>query len=256
MTHYTFTGTGTSQGVPLIGCTCKVCTSSNIKDSRLRTAFHIQSDTTSVCIDTGPDFRQQMIVNKIHKLDAVVFTHHHKDHIAGLDDIRAYNYTQQQAMDVYANALTIQNLHREFPYIFDGNNYPGIPQINLTEIKEDTIITIGNITLQPLPVLHYKLPVFGYLINNTVAYITDANNIPPQVMSLIKHVPILVLTALRLEPHISHFNLSQAIDIAQQCKAGNTYLTHISHQLGLHHEVSATLPPSVHLAFDNLKISL
>jgi phosphoribosyl 1,2-cyclic phosphate phosphodiesterase len=249
-----FLGTGTSQGVPLIGCKCKVCTSTHAKDARLRSAIHIQSDTTSIVIDTGPDFRQQMLRAQIEQLDAVVFTHSHKDHIAGLDDIRAYNYILKKAIDVYATKATQIALHKEFEYIFNGTNYPGIPQVNMHLFEHDAF-TIGDITLQPIEVWHHKMQVHGFRINN-FTYITDANYIDPNEYEKIKGSNILVLNALRHEKHISHFCLEEAIGISQNLGVAQTYLTHISHQLGLHDDVCNLLPNGCTLAFDNLIIEI
>jgi phosphoribosyl 1,2-cyclic phosphate phosphodiesterase len=252
----TFLGTGTSQGVPLIGCKCKVCVSKNIKDKRLRTALHIATKYTSIVIDTGPDFRQQMLQNKIKKLDAVLFTHNHKDHVAGLDDIRAFNYILQKSIDVYANKLTQKELKREFPYIFNGTNYPGIPQLNMNTISKKNSFQIGDIHIQPIEVMHYKLPVLGFRFNNKFTYITDANYIAPIEFKKIIDSEVLVLNALRNEKHISHFSLTEAMQIATEANAKQTYFTHASHQLGKHEAVNKTLPNNMHLAHDGLCLHL
>jgi phosphoribosyl 1,2-cyclic phosphate phosphodiesterase len=252
----TFLGTGTSQGVPLIACPCAICQSQNKKDKRLRTSILIETETTSICIDTGPDFRYQMLRAQNKQLDAVVFTHSHKDHIAGLDDIRAFNYILNKAIDIYANDETTAALKREFPYIFNGTNYPGIPQVNMHKIIAENKFTIGDITLEVLPVLHHKMEVYGYKINDKFCYITDANFINETTFNKIKNCEILVLNALRHEEHISHFTLNQAIEIAQKANAKKTYFTHISHQLGLHDDVCKHLPKSMQLAYDTLAINL
>jgi phosphoribosyl 1,2-cyclic phosphate phosphodiesterase len=252
----TFLGTGTSQGVPLIACKCSVCTSQNILDTRLRTSVLIQTKTTSLVIDTGPDFRQQMLVHKVKKLDAVLYTHSHKDHVAGLDDIRAFNYILQKPIDVFANKATQKSLKKEFSYIFSKASYPGIPQINMHTINGNQGFTVGNIHIQPIKVLHYKMPVLGFKINNAFTYITDANFISTTELKKILNSKVLVLNALRQEEHISHFSLPQAIAIAKNSKAQQTYFTHISHQLGKHQVVNKTLPPSMQLAYDGLTLHL
>jgi phosphoribosyl 1,2-cyclic phosphate phosphodiesterase len=252
----TFLGTGTSQGVPLIGCTCKVCTSTNPKDNRLRCAIAVQTETTCIVVDAGPDFRQQMLRYKILDIDAILLTHSHKDHIAGLDDVRAYNYIHKKPMDVYANEFTLSELKREFPYVFNGTNYPGIPQINTHALQEDDSFTVGDIDVKVIPVLHHKLPVFCFLFNNAFAYITDANFIEQAQKEILKNVPHLTLNALRYEDHVSHFSLPQAIALSNELNAGNTYFTHISHQLGMHQEVNDTLQAQQQLAFDGLVVNI
>lgn len=251
----TFLGTGTSQGVPLIGCQCAVCKSINPKDNRLRSSLHIQSDRTSIVIDTGPDFRQQMLRENILDLDAVLFTHAHKDHIAGLDDIRAYNYILKKEIEVFANDATQEQIKKEFSYIFREIKYPGIPQINLNTIESDQPFTIGDLDIIPIDVMHYKLPVLGFRINN-FTYITDANYINDANLDKIKGSEVLVLNALRHEEHISHFTLQQAQGIAQQLEIPKTYFTHISHQLGLHTSINSALPENMNLAFDGLVLYL
>lgn len=252
----TFLGTGTSQGVPLIACKCKVCVSKNVLDKRLRTSVLIETKNTTLVIDTGPDFRQQMLRSKTKKMDAVLFTHSHKDHIAGLDDIRAFNYILQKPIDVFATTATQKEIKREFPYIFNGQNYPGIPQINLNTIAEKKTFTIGDLIIEPIEVLHYKMPVLGFKINNLFTYITDANYIDEKQLSKIENSKVLVLNALRHEKHVSHFSLNEAIEIATKAKAQNTYFTHISHQLGLHNSINKSLPTNMHLAHDGLQVHL
>jgi phosphoribosyl 1,2-cyclic phosphate phosphodiesterase len=248
----TFLGTGTSTGIPMIGCSCAVCTSTNQKDKRLRSSVLVESPTTTIVVDTTPDFRYQML--RIHntKLDAVLFTHPHKDHIAGLDDIRAYNFFQRKPMDVYANALTAEALKREFAYVFADKKYPGIPEINLNIIDE-TVFDIGDIQVQPFTVWHHKMPVLGFRFGN-FTYITDANKIEDPVKEKIKGSDIIVLNALRNEHHISHFNLQEAIELVQELKIPNAYFTHISHQLGKHDAVEKNLPQGIHLGYDGLKL--
>jgi phosphoribosyl 1,2-cyclic phosphate phosphodiesterase len=252
--HITFLGSGTSQGVPVIACDCEVCTSNDPRDNRLRSSVLIQAGDTTIVIDSGPDFRYQMLRAKVNKLDAIVFTHGHKDHTAGMDDVRAYNYFQQKEMDVYASKETEEVLRREFQYIFQNSNYPGVPQIKLHELRNQPF-AINGLEIIPIRVLHYKLEVFGFRIGD-FSYITDANYIAPQEMDKIKGSKILVLNALRREKHISHFTLQEAIDLAKQLGVEQTYFTHISHQLGLHSEVSENLPSGIHLAYDGLRLSL
>ncbi len=253
-TTVTFLGTGTSQGVPFIGCTCAVCTSPDKKDQRLRSSIWIKSATTSVVIDTGPDFRYQMLRAGVGQIDAVAYTHGHKDHVAGLDDIRAYNYWQNKGIDLYADEATEEVLRREFQYVFNGVHYPGIPVLDIRNINNQAF-TIGDLKFQPIKVLHYKLPVLGFRVGN-FTYITDANFIAQPEMEKIKGSDIVVLNALRHEAHISHFTLSEAIAVSDELGARQTYFTHISHQLGRHEEVEAGLPPGKHLAYDTLKINI
>lgn len=250
----TFLGTGTSTGIPMIACKCAVCTSANKKNKRLRTSILVESPSTTIVIDTTPDFRYQML--RIHntKLDAVLFTHPHKDHIAGLDDVRAYNFFQEKAMDVYANSLTEEALKREFAYVFADKKYPGIPEINLFTIDE-TPFVIGDIPVQPFTVWHHKMPVYGFRFKD-FTYITDANRIDEPVKQLIKDSKIVVLNALRNEQHVSHFTLQEAIALVQELKIPEAYFTHISHQLGLHKEVEKNLPQGIHLAYDGLTLNV
>jgi phosphoribosyl 1,2-cyclic phosphate phosphodiesterase len=254
MMDVTFLGTGTSQGVPLIACTCAICSSPDPLDKRLRTSVMVEVDGKVIVIDSGPDFRQQMLREKVKRLDALVFTHAHKDHIAGMDDIRAFNYITKSTIDVYADTIVQQAIHREFPYIFDDFKYPGVPEINLHHIGMDTFQAAG-VAITPIEVLHYKLPVKGFRIGD-FTYITDANFISDAEKEKIKGTRVLVLNALRKENHISHFNLYEAIDLAHELGASQTYLTHISHQLGMHKEVDALLPEGIHLAYDGLRIHL
>jgi len=250
-----FTGTGTSQGVPLIGCSCDVCTSPDPKDNRLRSSVLIENKGVRMVIDTGPDFRQQMLRYRVNTLDAVIFTHSHKDHIAGLDDIRAYNYFQQKAMDVYATLDTQNALRREFAYIFENQNYPGIPKINLHTIHEEASFEVLGNEIVPIKVLHYQMEVLGFRIGD-FTYITDANYIPETEIEKIKGSKYLVINALRKEKHISHYTLDEAIEVAQNIGASKTYFTHISHQLGLHEEVERELPENIFLSYDGLTLNL
>jgi phosphoribosyl 1,2-cyclic phosphate phosphodiesterase len=251
MFKFTFLGTGTSQGVPIIGCQCDICLSNHPKDKRLRTSVLIESETTTVVIDSGPDFRQQLLREDVRKLDGLIFTHSHKDHVAGMDDIRAFNYLQNKPVDVYATLFTQSVLKREFEYVFNNASYPGVPQLNLHTISKETVIRIGDIELQPIEVMHYKMPVLGFRIKN-LTYITDANAIDENELQKIVGSDILVLNALRRESHISHFTLDEAIAISTKLNPKQTYFTHISHQLGKHQDVDAELPAGINLAYDTL----
>lgn len=236
----------------MIACECEVCTSYNPHDNRLRSSILVQSETTTIVVDTTPDFRTQMLREGVKKLDAIVYTHPHKDHVAGLDDIRAYNYFQQRPMNVYANELTQTNLKREFPYIFEDYKYPGVPSINLHTIDLQPFV-IGDIPVTPILVYHLKMPVFGYRFG-PVTYITDANFISQEEKEKVKGSNTLILNALRKQSHISHFTLSEAIQLVEELEIPNAYFTHISHQLGLHDVISKELPANIHLAYDGLRL--
>jgi phosphoribosyl 1,2-cyclic phosphate phosphodiesterase len=248
----TFLGTGTSQGIPLIACNCVVCTSADERDKRLRTSILIETAKTRIAIDSGPDFRQQLLREKIKKLDAVVFTHEHKDHIAGLDEVRAFNFLNKMIMPVYATERVQKALHREFAYIFSDEKYPGIPEIELHTF-DNAPFYVGDILLEPVNVMHYKLLVKGFRVNK-FAYITDANFIEESEKDKLKNLDVLVLNALRREPHISHFTFAEAIKLVEELKPKKAYFTHIAHQLGLHSEVSKELPKNIELAFDGLQL--
>lgn len=248
----TFLGTGTSSGVPMIGCDCEVCSSDNSKDRRLRSSILVQSKTTSIVVDSGPDFRQQMLRENVKRLDAVIFTHSHKDHIAGLDDVRAYNYYQQKPMQVYGTEFTLQRVVAEFNYAFSENKYPGTPSIHLNTIDEEVFL-IGDILIQPIPVWHLRMPVMGFRFGN-FTYITDANQIDEESKEKVKGSKTLVINALRKQKHISHFTLNEACTLADELGVEQTYFTHISHQLGLNDLINNELANNKQLAFDGLKI--
>ncbi|WP_316804496.1 MBL fold metallo-hydrolase [Pedobacter nototheniae] len=251
----TFLGTGTSQGVPVITCKCEVCQSTDKRNNRLRTSVLVELGDKTMVIDSGPDFRYQLLRANVQDLDAVLFTHEHKDHIAGLDDIRPFNYLLHKVIDVYASERVQEALKREFQYIFAETKYHGLPQINLHKVVNGKDFKIGAHTIIPFEVLHYRLPITGYRIND-FTYITDAKTLPDASIEAIKGTKILVLNALQKEPHISHFTLDEAVAFAKRVGAEMTYLTHISHNLGLHEEVEKDLPPNIRLAYDGLTVEL
>ncbi|MBK9192511.1 MAG: MBL fold metallo-hydrolase [Crocinitomicaceae bacterium] len=251
---FTFLGTGTSQGIPVIACDCEVCSSIDKKDNRTRTSLLINADGKNLVIDTGPDFRQQMLRENVKTLEAVIFTHEHKDHIAGMDDIRAFNFIAQKPMRIYATEKVFAALQREYHYVYSGSDYPGIPQVE-TIIFENEPITFFNQKIIPVNVMHHKMPVKAFRIQD-FTYITDANFIIDESMRQIAGTRILVINALRKEKHISHFNLEEALEIIQKIKPEKAYLTHISHLLGKHEDISKELPAGVELAYDGLKIEL
>lgn len=250
----TFLGTGTSSGVPMIGCSCDVCISSDPHDNRLRSSILVQSATTTVVVDTTPDFRYQMLRTQTNHLDAVLYTHPHKDHMAGLDDIRAYNFTSKKAMNIYANSLTGEAVRRDFYYAFTDTKYSGAPELNLITI-DDSPFFIGDIPVVPIEVIHHKMPVVGFRFGQ-FTYITDANRIEEAEKEKIRGSKVLVLNALRKELHISHFTLSEAIAMAVELDVPEVYFTHISHQLGGHAAINQELPPHIRLAYDGLTIRL
>lgn len=250
----TFLGTGTSQGIPLIACKCDVCTSSNPKDKRLRVSVLIETKGRTFVIDTGPDFRQQMLRENVSKLDGVIFTHEHMDHIAGLDDVKAFNFILKKHIDVYATSHVQKAIRRVYSYIFEGLNYPGIPKINMHTIDNNTF-SIEGVKFTPIEVMHYKLPVLGFRIGD-FTYITDANSISEREKEKIKGSKVVVLNALRKEKHISHFTLDEAVKLLTGLNPEKAYLTHFSHQLGLHDKINEELPGFIELAYDGLQISM
>ncbi|MFT6850637.1 MAG: phosphoribosyl 1,2-cyclic phosphate phosphodiesterase [Sphingobacteriales bacterium] len=250
----TFLGTGTSQGVPVIACNCKVCISSDEEDKRLRTSIMIEHQGSNFVIDSGPDFRTQMLRENVQKLDAIIFTHEHKDHTAGLDDVRAFNFKSKKSIPIYAHPRVQESLKMEFGYIFADNKYPGTPQIDIHSIDKDPFF-VNDIKFAPIEVLHYTLPVLGFRVEG-FTYITDAKTISESEKEKIKGTKVLVLNALRRESHISHFTLEEALELIAEINPEKAYLTHISHQLGKHHELQQEIPENVFMAYDGLKVTI
>lgn len=249
----TFLGTGTSQGVPVIACDCEVCSSSDRHDKRLRVSVLVEDNSRALVIDSGPDFRYQMLRAGVKHLDAILFTHEHKDHVAGLDDVRAFNYKQQAEIDVYAHKRVQNALKNEFHYIFSEAKYPGIPRLELHEIKDNETFYVSGIHIIPILVMHFQLPVYGFRIGD-FSYITDAKTISEPERDKIRGSKVLVINALQKENHISHLTFDEALLLAKEIGAEKTYLTHISHRLGTHKEISEELPDGVYLAYDGLEL--
>lgn len=249
----TFLGTGTSQGVPLIGCPCEVCTSTDKRNKRLRSSIWVQARGVSVVIDSGPDFRYQMLRAGVKQLDGIVYTHGHKDHVAGMDDVRAYNFFTDQPVNLYATEETQQTLMREFSYVFADVHYPGVPRVHLNSIYPSQPFEIKGLMFTPILVKHMYMDVLGFRIGD-FTYITDANYITPDELDKIRGSKALVLNALRHEKHPSHFTLNEAIAVAESTGVQNTYFTHISHQLGRHADVESQLPDGIHLSYDGLTL--
>ncbi|PKP38518.1 MAG: MBL fold metallo-hydrolase [Bacteroidetes bacterium HGW-Bacteroidetes-14] len=255
----TFLGTGTSQGIPMIGCSCSVCRSSDPKDNRLRSSAFIEYKGFKILIDAGPDFRQQLLRANIGDLDAILLTHEHKDHTGGLDDVRAINYFGSKALPIYCEERVLRSLEREYSYAFAENRYPGVPEFDIRVIdesafsieKENGHKPDPSAEIVPVRVWHYKLPVLGFRIGD-IAYITDANRIEDKEYEKLKGVKILVINTVRHQRHISHFSLSEAVEVAKKVGARRTFLTHLSHQIGCHSDLSAELPPGIEPAYDGL----
>ncbi|HEY9116585.1 MAG TPA: MBL fold metallo-hydrolase [Roseivirga sp.] len=248
----TILGSGTSQGVPVIGCRCNVCSSLDFRDKRLRSSVHITCEGKSLIIDSGPDFRQQVLRERIENLDALLFTHEHKDHTAGMDDIRSFNFLQGKDMPIYADPRVISQLKREYAYVFAEKKYPGVPKVEVHKLNGD-VFSVKNITITPIEVMHYKLPVYGFRIGD-FTYITDAKTISPASIEKIKGSKVIVLNALQQTDHLSHFTLEEAIEMANLLGAKTTYFTHLSHKMGKHEEIEKILPANIYLAYDGLQI--
>lgn len=250
-----FLGTGTSQGVPVIGCRCSVCLSPDPADKRLRTSAALFVRDKVWVIDTGPDFRQQALRAELPTVDAVLFTHAHKDHIAGLDDVRPYNYLQEKRIPIFADPLAAQQLRREFSYAFCEPYYPGIPLLDLWELEPLAPFCLHEVVVWPLPLWHHRLPILGYKVGK-LAYLTDVSRIPEETWPHLEGLEVLVLSALRREPHISHLHLEAALAIIERLAPQQAFLTHISHLMGRHKEVQAQLPRRVALAYDGLVVEV
>ena len=250
----TFLGTGTSQGVPVIACRCRVCASADPRDSRLRTSALLKTDGKNILIDIGPDFRQQMLRHRVDHLEAILITHAHRDHVGGLDDIRSFNYVQHRKMDIFLNAEARHAIERDYRYIFVPHEYPGLPEAELHTV-DSTPFTAAGVEVTPICAMHKDLPVLGYRIGD-LAYITDANYIGQSEMDKLKGVRLLVVNALRKEKHFSHFCLPEALDVIRTVAPERAYLTHMSHEMGLHAEVQRELPDGVFLAYDNLEVEI
>jgi len=250
----TFLGTGTSQGVPVVACQCAVCLSENPKDKRLRASVMIETEGQCLVVDAGPDFRQQMLTHQVRHLNGILITHEHVDHIFGLDDIRAFNWVQKQATDIYAEERVQIAIRRIFDYVFSTWKYPGIPQMHL-HLIENSSFMINDLEIIPVRGYHYKLPVFGFRFGK-IAYVTDVNHLEDAEIEKLQGLDVLVLNALRKEDHISHYSLNQALEVIAEVKPGKAYLTHLSHQMGFYDEVQAELPENVFLAYDGLEITI
>ncbi|MCJ8289008.1 MAG: MBL fold metallo-hydrolase [Crocinitomicaceae bacterium] len=251
----TMLGTGTSQGVPVIACDCKVCTSTDERDNRLRCSVLISIGEENYCIDSGPDFRQQMLREQVNTLSGIIFTHEHKDHVAGLDDVRAFNFREKKDMDIYCSTSVEAALRREFHYAFAEDKYPGVPSLNIIPIDTSPFKLTNGVEIIPIEVLHYEMPVLGFRIGD-FTYITDAKTVSEEEKSKIYGSEILVVNALRKEEHISHFNLEEALAFIAEVNPKKAYLTHISHLFGTHEEILSMLPPNVYPAYDGLTFDL
>lgn len=251
--HILFLGTGTSVGIPMIGCTCEVCVSADPADKRLRTSAIIAINGINLLIDIGPDFRFQMLRSKIHNLSGILLTHDHRDHVAGLDDLRAFNFIHNKSYPIYCNEATLKGVREQFGFIFDNVSYNSKAQFDIHLISKDARFTVEDIEVQPIEVIHGKQAILGYRLLS-LTYITDASHIEETELEKMKGTEILVLNALRLQPHPTHFSLHRALEIIEIIQPKQTYLTHISHHMGLHASISSTLPENVFLAYDGLSV--
>ncbi|MEN8928691.1 MAG: MBL fold metallo-hydrolase [Flavobacteriales bacterium] len=251
----TFLGTGTSQGIPVIACTCEVCQSKNEKDKRLRVSVLIETENNTLVVDSGPDFRTQMLRANVQNIDGILYTHEHKDHVAGMDDVRPFCFKHKKEIEIFAHQRVLNQLKQEFHYVFDERfNYPGIPRISANVIT-NTPFEINGETITPIDGLHYKLQVFGFRIGD-FTYITDMNSISDEEVEKIKGTKVLVLNALQKKEHISHFTLDEAIEMVKRINPEKAYFTHMSHTLGLHADIMNELPENIELAWDGLEINL
>jgi len=248
-----FLGTGTSQGIPIIGCSCSVCQSNDSKDKRTRSSIHVIYDGVHVQIDTGPDFRAQMLREQLMNIDAVLFTHEHQDHIAGLDDTRPIIFRTGKTMQIYAQKRVIKRIEKVYDYAFEEQPYPGAPKIEAHVIDESQSFRIKGLKIIPLPIVHGRLPILGFRIGN-MAYLTDTNGIPEATLELLNGLDVLILDALHHQNHFSHFTLNQAVNTANEIGAKQTYFIHMSHYMGLHKDVDEHLEQGQNLAYDGLRI--
>jgi len=251
----TILGSGTSQGVPVIACNCSVCSSDNSKDVRLRSSIMFTVNDENYVVDSGPDFRQQMLRENVQSLRAVLYTHEHKDHIAGMDDVRAFNFKEKRDMEIFCSNSVEEALRREFYYVFGANTYPGIPKVNLNRINKDKFVLPCGESITPIEVMHYKMPVLGFRVKD-FTYITDAKTISEEEKQKVKGSKILIVNALRKEEHISHFNLNEALAFIKEINPEQAFLTHISHLFGKHEEIEQELPENVKVAYDGLTIEI
>lgn len=253
----TFLGTGTSQGIPVVACSCEVCRSLDVRDTRFRTSCMLELNDKRIVIDAGPDFRQQMLKHGVQSLDAILITHAHRDHVGGLDDVRAFNYAQTKDMPIYGNQKALDWIKRDFSYAFVEHSYPGIPKFDLRriDVKTEGMVNVEGIPVVPVEVMHHKLPALAFRVGN-FTYITDAKTITEKELNKIKGTQVLVVNALRREEHFSHFTLSEALNLIEFIQPERAYLTHISHYLGKYEDVSKELPKNVFLAYDDLQITI
>ena len=246
-----FLGTGTSQGVPVIGCDCHVCVSADPKDKRYRTSAYVESEGSHIVIDVSPDFRSQMLASNIKKVDAILFTHEHNDHVAGLDDVRPFNFMDQKPMKIFGEQRVIDDIKHRFAYVFNANPYPGAPRVDVHIIDQDTPFYINQTHILPIRIQHGNLPILGYRIENT-AYLTDVKQIPESEFAKLQDLEVLIISALRIEPHYSHNSLSESLEVIKRLNPQKAYLTHMSHHIGRHVEIQALLPENVFAAYDGL----